>query len=47
MTAKGNQTRLLIDHDAIPAEWRDHIAGGYPQFYPEPMTRYFAAQKTA
>jgi uncharacterized protein YndB with AHSA1/START domain len=42
LTAAGEQTRLVIDHDAIPAEWREHLASGYAAFYQEPMERHFA-----
>jgi hypothetical protein len=36
-------THLVIDHEAVPAEWHDHISGGYPDFYVHPLERYFAA----
>jgi activator of HSP90 ATPase len=36
-------TRLIIDHAAVPPEWHDHIASGYPDFYLHPLERYFAA----
>jgi uncharacterized protein YndB with AHSA1/START domain len=42
LTADGDRTRFVVDHDAIPAEWHEHIETGYPIFYQEPMTRYFA-----
>jgi len=35
-------TRLVIDHDGIPPQWEQHIEGGYPTFYAEPLARYFA-----
>jgi len=38
----GAGTRLVIDHTGIPAEWIEHIAGGYPTFYQEPIARFFA-----
>jgi activator of HSP90 ATPase len=38
---EGDGTRLVIDHGAIPPEWEDHIEGGYPTFYRDPMMRYF------
>jgi uncharacterized protein YndB with AHSA1/START domain len=47
LTAEGNRTRFVVDHDAIPAEWHEHIATGYPLFYEEPMTRFFAARTAA
>jgi len=43
MTEEGGRTRFVVDHGAIPAEWLEHIESGYPIFYAEPMTRYFAA----
>jgi len=43
LTAERDQTRFAVDHEAIPAEWVEHIAGGYPAFYAEPMARYFTA----
>ena len=36
-------TRFVIDHAAVPPEWHDHISGGYPSFYQQPLERYFAA----
>lgn len=42
LTAEGEQTRFVVDHDAIPAEWQEHIEGGFRAFYQEPMARYFA-----
>jgi uncharacterized protein YndB with AHSA1/START domain len=42
LTTEGEQTWFAVDHEAIPAEWVEHIAGGYPSFYAEPMGRYFA-----
>ena len=42
LTAEGDRTRFVVDHDAIPAEWQDHIETGYPIFYEQPMARYFA-----
>lgn len=44
-TLSGQQhgTRFVIDHDAVPAEWRDHLTSGYPDFYQQPLERYFAA----
>jgi hypothetical protein len=31
----------VIDHDAIPPEWQDHIRSGYPAFDQDPLVRYF------
>jgi hypothetical protein len=36
-------TRFVIDHAAVPPEWHEHICGGYPSFYQQPLERYFAA----
>lgn len=38
---EGDATRLVIDHDAIPAQWEEHIEGGYPLFYEGPLVKYF------
>ena len=38
---EGDATRSVIDHDAIPPEWQDHLETGYPIFFQEPLTRYF------
>ena len=42
LTAEGDRTRFVVDHDAIPPEWHEHLETGYPIFYQEPMARYFA-----
>jgi len=36
-------TRFVIDHVGVPPEWHDHISSGYPNFYQQPLERYFAA----
>ena len=38
---EGDATRFVVDHDAIPPEWEDHIQSGYPMFYERPMTSYY------
>jgi activator of HSP90 ATPase len=38
----GSGTRLVIDHTGIPAEWIEHLSGGYPSFYLDPVTKFFA-----
>jgi uncharacterized protein YndB with AHSA1/START domain len=38
----GEGTRLVIDHAGIPAEWIEHISGGYPTFYQDPIAKFFA-----
>jgi len=35
-------TRFVIDHAGVPPEWHEHISGGYPSFYQQPLERYFA-----
>ncbi|MBV9581006.1 MAG: SRPBCC domain-containing protein [Chloroflexi bacterium] len=41
--AEARGTRLTIDHTGIPTEWVEHIAGGYPTFYAEPLARFLAS----
>jgi len=38
---EGDATRVVIDHDGIPPEWKDHIQSGYPTFYEGPLNKYF------
>jgi uncharacterized protein YndB with AHSA1/START domain len=38
----GAGTRLVIDHHGIPGEWVDHLSTGYPTFYEQPITNFFA-----
>ena len=38
----GDGTRLVIDHTGIPSEWIEHISSGYPTFYRDPITKFFA-----
>jgi uncharacterized protein YndB with AHSA1/START domain len=38
----GDGTRFVIDHTGIPAEWIEHISLGYPTFYQDPITKFFA-----
>ncbi len=35
-------TRFVIDHTGIPAEWIEHLSLGYPTFYQDPITKFFA-----
>jgi uncharacterized protein YndB with AHSA1/START domain len=42
----GDGTRLVIDHTGIPAEWIEHISGGYPTFYQDPIEKFFAGSTT-
>ncbi|ADP82495.1 SRPBCC domain-containing protein [Pseudofrankia inefficax] len=43
LAAQEGGTRFVIDHTGVPAEWLEHISGGYPTFYQQPLERYFAA----
>ena len=47
LTEERDQTRFVVDHDAVPAEWQEHLETGYPVFYAEPMGRYFAELRPA
>jgi activator of HSP90 ATPase len=40
---EGEATKLVIDHDGIPADAQERIATGYPTFYHAPLAKYFAA----
>jgi activator of HSP90 ATPase len=40
----GDGTRLVIDHTGIPLEWIEHISDGYPTFYEDPITKFFATR---
>jgi len=40
---EGDATRFVVDHDAIPPEWEDHIRSGYPTFYESPLATYFTS----
>jgi uncharacterized protein YndB with AHSA1/START domain len=40
---EGGATRFIIDHGGIPSPWEEHIEGGYPAFYHDPLARYFAS----
>lgn len=39
----GDATRLVIDHDGIPARSEERIEAGYPAFYSEPLAKYVAS----
>jgi uncharacterized protein YndB with AHSA1/START domain len=43
----GDDTRLVIDHTGIPTEWVEHIAGGYPTFYQDPITKFLGKESAA
>jgi len=40
LTAEDDGTRFVVDHDAVPEEWHDHVDGAYPTFYQGPLMRY-------
>ncbi len=51
LTRDGAGTRVDIDQDAYPQgaspffeTWREHLETGWPVFYFEPLTKYFADQ---
>jgi activator of HSP90 ATPase len=37
-------THFVIDHTGVPPQWHEHISGGYPTFYQQPLERYFALE---
>lgn len=39
---KGKKTELTMIHSKVPAEQVDSYAGGWKEFYWEPLNRYFA-----
>jgi uncharacterized protein YndB with AHSA1/START domain len=43
----GDATRLVIDHTGIPEQWVEHISGGYPTFYEDPIARFFNRESGA
>ena len=43
LSGQEDGTRFSIDHAGVPPEWHDHISTGYPNFYQQPLERYFAA----
>ena len=46
LCAEGGGTRFVVDHEALPAEWEEHLEGGYPVFYQEPMASYLRRRPT-
>ncbi|MGH3627376.1 MAG: SRPBCC domain-containing protein [Sciscionella sp.] len=46
LSGQGDGTRFVIDHTAVPPQWHEHISGGYPDCYQQPLERYFAALST-
>lgn len=44
MKSKGKGTRLVVDHLAIPDEFRDGVDKGWYEFYWEPMKEYFGSK---
>jgi activator of HSP90 ATPase len=43
LSGQEDGTRFVIDHSGVPPQWHEHISGGYPAFYQQPLERYFAA----
>jgi activator of HSP90 ATPase len=43
LSGQEDGTHFVIDHTGVPPQWHDHISGGYPTFYQQPLERYFAA----
>jgi activator of HSP90 ATPase len=43
LSGQEDGTRFVIDHTGVPPQWHEHISGGYPAFYQQPLERYFAA----
>jgi uncharacterized protein YndB with AHSA1/START domain len=42
LRAKGKKTVLTMIHSKVPAEQGDYYAGGWTEFYWEPLKKYFA-----
>lgn len=43
LTADGNGTKIVLDHDALAEEQLPHIDGGWTRMYWEPLRRYLEA----
>ncbi len=43
LTAEGDSTKLVLDHDALGDDQAEHIAGGWPKMYWEPLRKYLEA----
>ena len=39
----GSATRLVLHHDAFPADAAEHLEDGWKKMYWEPLGRYFDA----
>jgi len=37
---EGGKTKLVLDHDAVPEEFVQHIDGGWHKMYWEPLRKY-------
>lgn len=42
LSAAGAGTKLAVEHDAYPAEFHDHLSTNWPNFYFDPISKYFA-----
>ncbi len=40
LEAKGSGTRLILDHSGFPEENREHLDGGWPRMYWDPIKKY-------
>jgi len=46
MKPKGKKTELTMVHSKVPAEQGDYYAGGWTEFYWEPLKKHFSRVKT-
>ena len=42
LKGQGGGTRLILDHSGFPEEHREHLDGGWPRMYWEPLKKYLA-----
>jgi uncharacterized protein YndB with AHSA1/START domain len=42
LKAKGNKTELIMTHSKVPAEQVEYYAGGWNEWYWEPLKKYFS-----
>ena len=40
LVAERGKTRLVLDHDGVPEDMVEHIEGGWPRMYWEPLRKY-------
>lgn len=43
LRAEGGKTRLVLDHDALPADMKEHLEKGWHTNYWEPLAKHFGA----